>query len=390
MSQTEHKPAVIAVVGGKLQGIEVLYLAAKAGYRTVLLDKNSTPPALLLCDHFVQHHFSGATPVPGNCPEIDLIVPAIEDDEVLSALKVWSDQSGIPLAFDLDAYAISSSKLKSDELFCQLQLPKPKPWPECGFPLLIKPDSDSGSRGVTVCCNEDELARYRNDASGTSPQVMQEYLEGPSYSIEIIGTPGNYLPLAITEIHMDSVYDCKRVTAPVEIPESSRQELEAMAVTLADTVKLKGIMDLEVICHQGVMKPLEIDARFPSQTPIAVYWATGLNMVKILCDIFISNHTIGEYCIDYRRCASFEHILVKDGQVEVLGEHIMATGTPLWLARDFFGADEALTTYRPGLRSWVATMIFTGNSQEAISVKREKAYARIKALGEGNTLETKP
>ena len=36
----------IAVVGGRLQGTEAVYLAKKAGWRTLLLDKGRKPPGL--------------------------------------------------------------------------------------------------------------------------------------------------------------------------------------------------------------------------------------------------------------------------------------------------------------------------------------------------------
>ena len=40
----------LAVIGGKLQGTEAGYLAAKAGYETVLVDRKPAPPAAGLVD----------------------------------------------------------------------------------------------------------------------------------------------------------------------------------------------------------------------------------------------------------------------------------------------------------------------------------------------------
>ena len=36
---------LIAVVGGKLQGVEAVYLAKKAGWKTLVIDKNPDVPA---------------------------------------------------------------------------------------------------------------------------------------------------------------------------------------------------------------------------------------------------------------------------------------------------------------------------------------------------------
>ena len=40
----------LLIVGGKLQGTEAAYLAAKAGWETVLVDRREAPPAAGLAD----------------------------------------------------------------------------------------------------------------------------------------------------------------------------------------------------------------------------------------------------------------------------------------------------------------------------------------------------
>jgi heterodisulfide reductase subunit A-like polyferredoxin len=37
---------LVAVVGGNLQGVEATYLARKAGWEVILIDKNSNAPAM--------------------------------------------------------------------------------------------------------------------------------------------------------------------------------------------------------------------------------------------------------------------------------------------------------------------------------------------------------
>ena len=66
---------LIAVIGGKLHGVEALYLAGKAGFRTLLIDKNPDAIATRLCDQFLKFRFSLDQPIPVNCPPVDLILP---------------------------------------------------------------------------------------------------------------------------------------------------------------------------------------------------------------------------------------------------------------------------------------------------------------------------
>jgi len=40
----------VAIIGGRLQGLEAVYLAKKAGWQTLLVDKEAAVPAAGLCD----------------------------------------------------------------------------------------------------------------------------------------------------------------------------------------------------------------------------------------------------------------------------------------------------------------------------------------------------
>ena len=371
---------LIAVIGGKLQGLEALYLAGKAGYKTLLIDKNPNAVARNFCDHFLRFRFSLEQPIPVNCPPIDLILPAVEDSEVLAALSIWAKSVNIPIAFDFDAYRLSSSKLISDELFSRLKLPAPKPWPECSFPIVVKPDQESGSKGVAILYDQESLNDFFMENQGQNHTVIQEYLEGPSYSIEVLGQPGNYQTFQVTELHMDRVYDCKRVTAPTGLSRTQICAFEDMARIIAEDTALRGIMDVEVVLHHdNKLKLLEIDARFPSQTPIAVYWSTGVNMVERLCELFLNEQTHISHK-NQKRYVNIEHIRVRGNALEVCGEHIMSSDTALTLQPGFFGADEALTNYQPRKRNWVATLIFAGQSHNEVTVKRNGCYENIKNL----------
>jgi len=366
---------LIAVIGGKLQGVEAVYLAQKAGWQTLLIDKNPDAPAARLCDHFIEFEFSCQNPIPLYDLEIDLILPAIEDEKVLSALEIWARTDGIPLAFDADAYAISSSKIKSDTLFQKMNLPVPNPWPGCCFPVVLKPDQASGSQGVEIIDNPTALFSRFSTRQLMDNSIIQEFLEGPSYSIEVLGRPGKYQTFQVTDLGMDEDYDCKNVTAPTQLSENYISRFKKMAIAVAEEIGLNGIMDLEVILHQNELKLLEIDARLPSQTPMTVYWSTGINLVEVLASLTV-NKSLNP-SPKYERSVLVEHIKVCGLKIKSFGEHIMALDGPLVLKTDFFGADEAITSFEPGKHQWVSTMIFSGASQDEINIKRDACHKKI-------------
>jgi len=372
---------LIAIIGGNLQGVEAVYLAKKAGWEVLLIDKNPLAGASLMCDRFLPLTITAEIDPHEILKDVDLIIPALENDSVLAILEKWSLETAIPLAFDMEAYAISSSKKRSNQMFKAININAPKSWPQCDFPIVVRPDDQSGSRGVKIIHNEKELAANFSIKNALNQMVAQEYLEGPSYSIEIIGTPSNYSPLQVTELHMDSDYDCKRVLAPCGLDPVLVNEFEQMAIRIAEHIQLKGLMDVEVILHDGQLKVLEIDARLPSQTPTAVFQSTSINMVKLLEELFLT----GKMNINntsQSQTAIYEHIKVTNDQIEVLGEHIMSGIGPLKLFQGLFGADEVITNYHPGLNEWVATLILRGKNMEEVIDKKRQIYENIRDKAE--------
>jgi pyrrolysine biosynthesis protein PylC len=370
---------VVAIAGGALQGLEMTYLAKRAGFETLLLDRRGNAPATGICDRFIAVDFTDHEALTGALGSVDLVLPATENALALGSLVEWCEKNRMPLAFDPGAYAISSSKSASDALFLRLGIPAPTPWPDCTFPVLCKPDGESGSKGVEVFTDLRSLeARF-----GVIPprgRILQEYVTGPSYSVEVMGCPGDYTPLQTTQLEMDRDFDCKRVLAPSPLSSGLTALFEEMAVTLAEAVGLSGIMDVEAVSHEGQLKVLEIDARFPSQTPIAVHHSTGINMVERLAMIFSPRHESSADLAPTRpvRGSVLEHIRVRDGHLAVCGEHIMAEAGPLHLEAKFFGADEALTSYVPGIDDWVATLMVEGSDLEDASERRDRVITEIR------------
>lgn len=369
----------ILVVGGKLQGIEAAYLAKKAGMDVYLVDRNAQPPALGLCSSFWQLDvLKERDLILELCRDVDLILPSVEDLHVLNALADLSQQVGVPLAWDQHAYEISSSKKKSDALFAQHGIPAPRYWPECGLPVIVKPEDASGSKGVCKITTEEELSVFleRRDVAG-GDCIIQEFLGGRSCSIEIMGCRGSYIPLQVTDLEMDEKYDCRRVVAPSDLDTRLVEQFREISIEIAGLVNLTGIMDVEVIEHNGTLKVLEIDARLPSQTPTAVYHSTGINILELLADIYLRGK-LSAQDITPRKAVIYEHISVVSAEIQFLGEHIMAGAGALAHTADFFGADEALTNYIPGRKSWVATLIITADSSNNLWEKRNRVIARIK------------
>ena len=366
----------VLVLGGKLQGVEAVYLMKKSGWQVTVVDLDPDCAASAMADTFLCFDIMEADKLQQVMREHDFIIPALEKLPVLSVIDETARECGVKMMFCMDAYRITRSKLASDAMFHKLGVSSPRYWPNCSFPVIAKPSDRNGSEGVCRISERAKLELYQARHPGLTDVVVQEYLEGPSYSIEIIAEKGRMWTFEVTELEMDDRYDCKRVICPSGLSPKLQSDFAKCAGELAEMVKLDGIMDVEAILNDGQLKVLEIDARLPSQTLTAVYHSTGVVPPAIYAEGIGSG---GVLCCP--RCPErgviYEHIYVEAGQLRFVGEHIMGTQGALNWTYGFFGADEALTNYRPGRASWAATLMITADSRKEAWKKHEEVIRTI-------------
>lgn len=363
----------ICLIGGKLQGVETAYLAKKAGLSVLLIDKNPSALAQSLCDEFhcfdITKDKSRFISISEN---VDFMIPVNENEETIAFLDAVSGEIKCPLLFDFGAYRISSDKSRSKDYFQKINIPTPADKPDKP-PYFVKPPSESGSIGARIIHSDEELT------SVPSNYLVEEYLEGPVISLEVIGNGEDYTVVKETYIHIDDVWDCFRVT-PLP-PDGIYRKI---AFNLAKGLRLKGIMDVEAIAGQKGWKVLEIDARFPSQTPICVYFSSGVNLLLLLIEAFsnsefkekgLVNSTNSKYEDAY---CIFEHFQKTGGQLISGGEHLISAG------RDFhpFAAGPAEKgieifecTGDSGYRAY--TVVTYAETEAETKEKREKAMSLI-------------
>jgi pyrrolysine biosynthesis protein PylC len=390
----------IAIIGGKLQGTEACYLARRAGIRATLIDLHADAPASGLADEVIPCDIRAASgAVIRALRKADLVLPALEDDEALDAIAALAEHYSLPLAFSPEAYAITSSKKKSDALIRKLGIPAPRHADHTviegsaageaihpGQPWLVKPSRGSGSRGVRVFPTLAEARAYAAAQPPPDEYIVQEYLDGPSYSIEVIGRPGSYRTYRVTQIHVDGARDCNLVTTPCAVTEEQDADLRASAVCLAEAVGLRGIMDVEAILHDGRMKVLEIDARLPSQTPAAVLASTGENFISELITLSLRAQRSNPQddsailCDASPKYAAYENILVTADGIHTPGEHIMSDAGPLTLRQGWCGADFSMTDRREGCKEFRGIFINAAPTEKALAQKRERMMNEIKDL----------
>jgi pyrrolysine biosynthesis protein PylC len=358
--------------------LEAVYLSQEAGFETTLIDKSPGVPARSLVERF-EHVDLLAEGDAGTAllKEFDLVIPATETYETLAWLDRTARECDVPLALDLPAYSISSSKIQSNELLQRTGIAIPQPWPECGYPVIVKPAVGSGSAGVTRAADRPELAAALGGLGGEA--VIQKYLTGPAYSLELVAHRGAGVGLQVTKLEFDAAYDCKRVVAgPVIGTEVAAAFLE-LGNRIAAALGLSGIMDVEVIETDGKLEVLEIDARLPSQTPTAVYQSTGINLVETLVEYWVRGRlprALGPAAVTH--AVIYEHYRFRQGVLEVAGEHVLADARELKRREHVFSASVFISNFEASPGDWVATAVYSGETEAEVWETRSRALGQIR------------
>ncbi len=370
----------IGVLGGRLQGIEATYLCSKAGYESVLIDKDAQAPAMTLADEaYVLDITKDVDYAKKILKKVDAMLPASENKEALMNLEKFCRELDIPFMQDNAAFWITSDKLESMKFLSDLNIPTPTPWPDCEFPVIVKPSTKSGSESVFRANTLTQLQKALEKTQRVDEKiVIQEFVEGPALSLEVIANKRRVKPLQITGLEFDETYSCKRVYAPARIPANLESEFDEICSKIAKGLKLKGLTDVQAIIKEGVPKVNEINARLPSQTPTVVYHSSSINIVSLLAELFLENE-LSSARIRPDHAVIYQHIKIFDGELRVQGEHVMDKAKDLRIIKDFCGAYEAITNMTTDNRhiERVATLIVKAKSLKGAKKKMTRIIQRL-------------
>jgi len=370
----------IGIVGGRLQGIEAVYLCRKAGYESVLIDKDAQAPALTLANEaYILDITKDVNYAKKVLKKVDAVLPANENKKALVHCENLCMELGIPFMQDNAAFWTTSDKLRSAEFLLDLNIPTPKPWPDCGFPAIVKPSRKSGSESVFRANTIWQLQKALKKVRGVDEKIIiQEFIEGSALSLEVIAKKGEATSFQITGLEFDESYSCKRVYAPVVISADLQKKFNEIGEKIAKGLKLNGLTDVQAISREGLPIVNEINARLPSQTPTVVYHSSGVNMVYLLAELFLENE-LPDVRIQPRHAVIYQHIKVFDGELRVQGEHVMENVEGLQIIKNFCGANEAITnmTADKEVRGLVATLIVKAKSLDDVKKKMERVIQRI-------------
>lgn len=193
---------------------------------------------------------------------------ATDKFEMIKAFKAHNVSS--PWYFDVDSY----EDLKALE-------------GKVGFPCIIKPTDNAGSHGVAKVHDFEELLanyEYSHSCSRHGKVIVEEYLDGPEVSVEVMVVKGRIHILQITDKITTGAPHFVEMghTQPSRLPENTQRQIREVAEAACKSLGIdKGPAHVEMKVTSRGPVMIELGARMGGDniTTHLVPLSTGIDMV---------------------------------------------------------------------------------------------------------------
>ena len=158
---------------------------------------------------------------------------------------------------------------------------------EVRYPCVVKPTDNAGSRGVVLCRDEEELLAgyvYARSESYGGEVIIEEYLEGPEFSVEVMVVDGEPQVLQITDKLTTGAPHFVEMghSQPTRQPKETQEKISDLAVRACRAVGINvGPAHVEIILTKNGPVMVELGARMGGDC-IATHLvplSTGIDMV---------------------------------------------------------------------------------------------------------------
>lgn len=155
------------------------------------------------------------------------------------------------------------------------------------YPCIMKPTDNAGSRGVVLCHSVEELKNeyeYSHHESRGGAVIIEEFLQGPEFSVEVMVVDGEPHVLQITDKLTTGAPHFVEMghSQPTRQPEGIQNKIRDLAIRACKAVGINiGPAHVEMILTKDGPKMVELGARMGGDciTTHLVPLSTGIDMV---------------------------------------------------------------------------------------------------------------
>jgi len=258
-----------------------------------------------------------------------------------------------------------------------------------GFPVVVKPVAGTGSIGVKLCCNSDDVARHSKgllslgkNERGLSARrriLIEELVLGPEYSVEtfdnrVIGITGKHLGSLPYFVEVGHDF-------PAALPSELERVISQTALHTLNALDLGwGPAHLELRLADEKPKIIEVNPRLAGGfIPELVRFAYGLDLISET----LKRVTGQEPQLEKRSngYASLRFILpANNGFITGVENLAVATQVPGVVEMRLYSEVGAFVQRQGDFRDRIGHVIATGDTPEAACAGAESALSRIRVI----------
>lgn len=176
------------------------------------------------------------------------------------------------------------------------------------LPLVVKNTTGLSSYGMDVCKTADEAIKILNSKKTNGDRLVEEFLEGPSFGIEIYGSNNKYAMSSpfINSVNQFGLTSPKQNVklGPVFNNKFRIYDLYRDMERLATLLKLNGICQVDLIFHKENWYIVEINSRISGMTETA---AASMNLT--LQELIVYSSLLGKQ--EFEKLEAFKTIQSK-------------------------------------------------------------------------------
>jgi carbamoyl-phosphate synthase large subunit len=263
-------------------------LAEAGGGRVLVTDVNAMSPAVHVADAAFQVPLSTdpgyVEALESICQEhfVGLLVPTIDDElEIIGEARQQFEEAGVRVAASPTATAaICNDKLRTAEVLRAHGVAAADSWLPADvpvtapFPLFVKPRNGRGGVGAFPARDQRELDFF---TGYVDRPVVQEYLQGPEFTIDMMCNEGR--PLAVVPR--------ERVVIRAGVMDRGRtvrdRSLIDLGLACAAALPFHGPVNIQCRMRGSVAAVFEINPRFSGGIPLTI--AAGADFARMLVDL---------------------------------------------------------------------------------------------------------
>lgn len=278
-----------------------MWALEKIGYRAILINNN---PETVSTDWDTS---DGLYFEPVTLPDV---LKVCDREKPIGVMTQFGGQTAINLAEDLhksgvvvlgtsaDSIAAAEDRRQFDALLESLGIARPQGEAvgsltqaiavadRVGYPVLVRPSFVLGGRAMMICQDQPQLEHFyreAEDANPGQPVLVDKYLVGTEVELDVISDGDDcFVPGIMQHVERAGVHsgDSMAVFPPVSLSESIQTDLVLKAIDLARALRVKGLMNIQFVVHEGKISVIEVNPR-ASRTVPYLSKVTGIAMVEL-------------------------------------------------------------------------------------------------------------